>query len=125
MKQDREKIALDILLCRSIVEVCEKNGISESTCYRIQRENGFDSIMREQKNQLFAQARATAQAAGREAVDTLRVILVDTGAPASARVSAAGKLLDMGFAVFEQEEIVDRLTELERRLNCEKNIHQL
>jgi hypothetical protein len=120
MKPDLEQLAMDKLLCRTRVEVCSKNQISESTFYRLQREPEFAAILRETKNKLFSEARSVAQASCLEAVVVLRQIASDESAPPSARVSAAGRLIDMGQTSFEAEEIIDRLDQLERRIFNEK-----
>ncbi len=115
MKPDVDKIALDTLICRTTDEVAGKNSISVSSLYRIRQGADFAEAVKRHKANLFRDAMNTAQASASDAVATLREIIGDGQAPASARVSAAGKLLDIGLSVYDQEEIVERLVALERR----------
>ncbi len=116
MKPDHDKIALDLLLCRTSQEVCERNGISQSTFFRLKKDTQFIDIVREKKKQLFHQTMMKAQAYSLDAVEVLREVSLDSCAPASARVSAAAKIIEIGQNVHDQEEIVERLDDIERRV---------
>ena len=125
MKPDVDTIALDTLICRTTDEVATKNGISVSALYRIRQGADFAEAVKRHKANLFRDAMNTAQASASDAVQTLRAIAADATAPASARVSAAGKLLDVGLSIYDQEEIIDRLISIERRIGDAKGYAQL
>ena len=119
MIPDKARIALDLLLCRTNLEVCQRNQISETTLYRLKKEPEFQEIVSAQKRALFQDAMQKAQAYGAEAIEVLRDVATDATAPPSARVSAASKILELGSTMFDQEEITERITALERSLHAE------
>lgn len=117
MKIDRKQLAVSMLTCRTIDEICQKHKISISTFYRIRQEPGFSEMVNKEKEKLYLQAMIIAQAATLEAIETLRNIHLDTKNPPSARVSAAGKIIETGQAAFDAAEIMERVAEVERRLS--------
>lgn len=127
MKKDRDQLAISFLTCRTVGEVCTRHGISESTFYRIRKDPAFMAAVAEQKQILFHKSMMIAQAASLEAVEVLRQVAADITYPPSARVSAAGRILDMAQNAFDAEQLTERLNALERRLeNAEKtNIIQI
>lgn len=125
MKVDRDKLAIDFLTMRTVGEICKKHKISESTFYRIRREDGFMGVVKEQKDRMFLTTILTAQAASLEAMEALRDILADKDSPASARVSAAGRILDMAQDSFDAEAIIARVKQLEERLEASEKVKKI
>lgn len=120
IKYNREQIALDLLLCNSNKEVCKKNNISEATLFRLKRDPKFQSLVNEQKQKLFNTAMEKAQSYSVIALETLKEIITDKEAPASARVSASSKIIDLAQCINDTENITKKLEEIERWLNESK-----
>ena len=116
-KYNREQIALDLLLCSTNLEVCEKNNISETTLYRLKKDENFQKLVNEQKEKLFSETMRKAQAYSLEAIEILMSIAKDPEAPQSSRVSASSKILELGQCMYDQEIITKKLEEVEKWLN--------
>lgn len=115
-KLNREKIALNLLTCPTIKEAAEKSGISITTMYRLKKQESFQQLLKEIKNDIFHEAMNKAQGYCLESLETLRNIMNNEGATDSSRVSAARAILELGLTMYEDENIIQRLNELERRL---------
>lgn len=115
-KLNKEKIALNLLTYPTLKETAEKSGISEATLYRLRKDAGFQAILKSVKNEIFNDAMQKAQGYTLEALEVLRNVMKDEDATDSSRVSAARSILDIGITLFEDENIIQRLLELEGRL---------
>lgn len=115
-KYNYEKIALDLLTSKNNIEVCEKNNISETTLFRIRKNDDFKKIMEETKEKLFSDTIKKSQSYSLEALDILMEIGRDVKVSPNARINACGKILDLGQAMNDKEVILKRLEELESRL---------
>src|SRR6266849_686486 len=110
-KQDQAIAAL--LACPSILDAARQSGVAEVTLYRWQKLEVFECAYREARRQVVQQAIVQVQAACSEAVATLRAIMKDSAAPASARVSAAKTVLDTAIKAVELEDLEARIAALE------------
>lgn len=119
-KYNKDKIALDLLLYPSNIEVCKKNNISETTLYRLKKDTEFQKILTEQKEKLFHNTMTKAQVYSLQAIEILMEIAKDKKAPCSSRVSASSKIIEYGQSMFDQEVILKKLDEVERKINEEK-----
>ena len=108
-----EKIALDMLICKTLKEVAEKNNISELTLRRLRKTAEFDAILSQKRAEAFERVFDAACSAAPESVAQLILIMNDKAAPASARVSAARSILDVAHGYYEQTEVLDRIAVLE------------
>lgn len=115
-KLNRENIALCVLTCSTYEEAAEKSGVSKSTIYRLRKEPEFQEVMTEVKKGLFQETMHKAQGYCLESLEVLRTIMKDTAATDSSRVSAARTVLELGFNSAEQETILQKIDDLERRL---------
>jgi hypothetical protein len=113
-KKNQTIIAL--LTHQTIGEAAQAVGIAESTLWRWTKDQDFQLAYREARNQVVQQATAQMQANMSEAVQTLRNIMNDQNAPASARVSAAKSMIEIGLKAMEIEEIESRLAVLEKQV---------
>ena len=115
-KINRERIAINLLTSPTIKEAAEKSGVSVTTVYRLKKEPEFQAILKVVKNDIFHEAMNKAQGYCLESLETLRSIMADDAATDSSRVSAARTLLELGVTMYEDENIIQRLKELEERL---------
>lgn len=115
-KLNKENIAICILTTSTYEEAAEKSGVSKSTLYRLRKDTEFQKTINQVKNSMFQDTMKKAQAYSSESLETLREIMCDVGATDSSRVSAARTILELGLNSAEQEQIVNRIEELERML---------
>lgn len=115
-KLNRENIAMCVLTCSTYDEAAEKAGVSKSTLYRLRKEPEFQQVINQVKKSMFQDTMQKAQGYCMESLEILRVIMNDPAATDSSRVSAARTVLELGLNSAEQEIIVSKLEELERRM---------
>ena len=94
----------------------EKVGIGEKTLFRWLQLDEFKQAFKTARRQVIDQTIAQIQSVMSEAVQTLLNIMSDGAAPASAKVSAARTLLDIGFKVVEIEELEGLIENIEKNL---------
>lgn len=114
LPQKQTKAIISLLSCRTVSEAATQAGVNESTVWRWMREEAFQDALQEAKQRMVAQAIIQLQQATGEAVGTLRGIMADSEAPASARVTAAKAVLDMAVKAIKMEELEARLINLEQ-----------
>lgn len=110
-KQDQAIAAL--IACPSILDAARQSGVAVETLYRWLKLETFQTAYRDARRQVVQQAIVQVQQATGEAVTTLRAIMQDGTAPASARVSAAKTVLDTAVKAVELEDLEQRLAALE------------
>jgi len=110
----KEAAIVALLSQRSIDEAARTLGIAPKTLLRWLKDPEFDAEYRKARRAAFSQSVARLQQASGAAVSTLLKIMVDTNAPASTRVRAAGSVLDHAAKAIEIEDIEARVAELER-----------
>jgi len=112
-RQQEEAIAA-LLVHRSVEEAARSVGITANTLLRWMAVPEFDAEYRKARRAAFGQAVARLQQMSGAAVLTLGKVLVEAGTPPSTRVRAAECILNHAAKAIEIEEIVARLTDLER-----------
>ena len=112
-KQDQAIAAL--LEQPTISKAAKKAGVGERTLLRWLKLDDFQLAYRIARRALVSQAIAHLQQTTGEAVETLRLVMTDKSAPASAKVAAARIALDLAFKAIETEDVEQRLTALEQR----------
>ncbi len=116
MKTERkEKIAIDIINCATLKEVCEKNKISEATLYRLRKEAEFKEILNQKRIEMYEGALNAAHSFGLDCVKRLMEIVNQEELPATARVNAAKAIIDMCSNYYDNAAILTRIGELEER----------
>src|SRR5687768_6256426 len=110
-KQDAFLAAL--LIEPTVYGAALRVGINEATAYRWLRDLSFSELYREARRELVTHAICQAQKATGEAVQTLRDVMADEAAPASARVSASKTLLEFSIKVAAVEDLEARIAALE------------
>ena len=116
MKTERkEKIALDIINCPTLKEVCRKNKISEATLYRLRQEPDFREILNQKRIEMYESALNAAHSFGLDCVKRLMEIVNQEELPATARVNAAKVIIEMCSNYYDNAAILTRIEELEER----------
>jgi hypothetical protein len=115
LPQKQTKAIVSLLNCRTVSEAATQAGVNESTVWRWMREEAFQEALQEAKQRIVTQAIIQLQQATGEAVGTLRGIMADGEAPASARVTAAKAVLDMAVKAIKMEDLDARLMNLEQK----------
>jgi uncharacterized protein YggE len=99
----------------TIYAAAQRVGINETTGHRWLKDPAFNQMYREAKRQIVDHAIAQAQRSASEAVETLRAVMANEEAPASARVSASKTMLDFALKVGTVEDLEARLAALEAK----------
>jgi hypothetical protein len=98
----------------SLQAAAAASGINEKTLRRWLREDAaFQMAYRDARRQVVQQAIVQVQQTTGDAVETLRTVMQDPEAPASARVSAARVVLDTAIKAIELEDLEQRIVALE------------
>jgi ribosomal protein S11 len=91
-------------------------GVGEKTLFRWLQLDEFQRAYKNARRQVIDQTIAKIQSVMVQAVQTLLDVMSDKTAPASAKVSAARALLDIGFKVVEIEDLESRIEKIEQNL---------
>ena len=113
-KQELAIIAL--LQCPTLMAASKQVGIAEVTLWRWLQQSDFEEAYRRARQAAVDQAISQLQQASGEAVETLRAVQTDPGAPPSSRVTAAKAVLEMALKIRESEEMESRLAALEETI---------
>lgn len=113
-KQQQAIIAL--LTQPTITGAAVSIGINPKTLHEWLKQPDFREAYAEARDQTMDQAITRLQQAISKAIDTLIAIMGSDLAKDAARVTAARTILDMAFKAYELEQIAERLTKLEARL---------
>ena len=111
--RNMEKAIASLLANPSIPDAAKEVGIGERTLWRWLKISEFEKAYSEARREVVRHAVVNVQAAMSEAVETLRSIMNDGSAPASARVSAARAVIDTGLKAVELEDLDHRLSAIE------------
>jgi phage terminase small subunit len=94
LSRKQEQVITALVTCPSITEAAAQCGLAEVTLRRWLKQGPFQAAYREARRAVVQQAITQVQQATGEAVETLRSVMQDSEAPASARVSAAKAVLE-------------------------------
>ena len=110
----QEQSITALLVQGSLQAAAEASGIHEKTLRRWLRDDAvFQTAYREARRAVVQHAIVQVQRATGEAVETLRQVMRDADAPASARVSAAKSILETAVKAVELEDLEARIAALE------------
>ena len=118
MERKKEKAIACLIAQPSITLAAQEAGISQSTMYRWLNDEEFQMAYRKAKKEIVGHALTQVQKAVTKAVDTLLDVM-GNGVVESAKVSAAKTILELAIKAVEIEELEERLTILERRMDDE------
>lgn len=106
-----------LLQSHGIRAACVTAQIAERTVYRWLKDPSFVSELHQAESAVFGGVVRSVIASCTAAVDVLVRIMTDDLQPASARVAAAGRILESALRLHEAITIAERLTALERGQN--------
>ena len=110
----KQELAISALLtCPTLLAAAQQCGLAEVTLHRWLKDTAFQTAYREARRAVVQQAITQVQRATGEAVETLRNVMQDADAPASARVSAAKAILETAVKAVELEDLEARIAALE------------
>ena len=113
-RQDAAILAL--LTHPSIPEAAKAAQVSPKTLWRWMQREDFQAAYQRARREVVRRGLANLQEAVTEAVQTLRDVMADPKAPASARVSAARTVLESALRAVEIEDLQKRLAEIEEKV---------
>jgi len=116
LSRKKEQAIAALLSQLSIGGAAKQVGIGEKTLFRWLQLDDFQRAYKNARRRVIDQAIAKIQYVLSEAVQTLLNVMSDGTAPASARVSAARALLDIGFKVVEIQDLESRIEKIEKNL---------
>jgi DNA-binding MurR/RpiR family transcriptional regulator len=116
LSRRHEAVVVALLANPTITCAAQAAGVSESTVWRLMQREDFQRRYREAQDKAFDGALGALQAAGTEAIDSLKRNLT-CGTPA-AEVQAAKAILDFTLKVREQLDYDRRLRQLEDALKA-------
>lgn len=100
----------------TIEQAANAAGIAQTTAYKYLKDPDVIISMRELRSEVMRQLAGSLSNAGGKAVQTLEEIMGNKKAPAHARVSAARAILEHLYRVYEINDVVSRIDELEKRI---------
>ena len=113
LSRKQEALISALLTAPTLADAAHTAGIGEVTAWRWLKEADFQAAYREARRAVVQQAITQVQRATGEAVETLRSVMQDAEAPASAKVSAAKAILETAVKAVELEDLEARLAALE------------
>ena len=116
LSRKKEQAIAALLSQPSIGGAAKKVGIAEKTLFRWLQLDEFQRAYKNARRQVIDQTIAQIQSVMSEAVRTLLNVMSDDATLASAKVSAARALLDIGFKVVEIEDLESRIEKIEKNL---------
>ena len=105
-----------LLTTPTLADAAHTVGIGEVTAWRWLKEPTVQQAYRDTRRAVVTQAIAQVQRATGEAVETLRAVMQDPEAPASAKVSAARTILETAVKAVELEDLEERIAYLEAQI---------
>jgi hypothetical protein len=113
LSRKQEALISALLTTPTLADAAHTAGIGEVTAWRWLKDATFQATYRDARRAVVQHAIAQVQRATGEAVETLRSVMQDAEAPASARVSAARVVLETAVKAVEVEDLEARITAIE------------
>jgi hypothetical protein len=118
--QKMEQAIVALLSHRNLEAAARAVGINPNTLLRWTKDPEFEAARREARRTAFSQSIARLQDASGAAVTTVLKIMLDSNAPARARLQAAEIVLERGAMAIVMEDFEARVAELERAAGSAK-----
>jgi len=120
-KFKQEEAIIALMTHPTVEEAARAISIGPKTLYRWLQTPEFAAKYRAARTAAVCQAIARIQQTSRVAVTTLHRLMVDTNTPASVRARVSETILTLSIKGVETEDILVRLTQLERAAEEAKN----
>jgi hypothetical protein len=108
-----------LLSTANIEDAASMAGISATTAYRWHSQPDFQAEFRKMQQEVVGHALIELKMSMSEALNVLRNVMSDSENPPSSRVAAARTVLDNAFKSLETADILERLEQLESRMEGE------
>ena len=116
----QQKACLALLTEPTIAAAASKAGVGERSLYRWLDRDDFAAAYREARRKALGQAVARLQQLSSGAVAVLAQVAADKQAPASSRVAAASKILEVAIKAVELEDLEARIAALEQQAGAQQ-----
>ena len=116
MKHNPEKVIVALLNESSISRAANKLKMDESTIFRMMKNPDFMSAYNDAKRRMLDNTLNAIQSASGEALNTLKMIMIDPSVQASTRVSAAKTILELSLRAFESQQMDQRISDIEKAI---------
>ena len=124
LSRNQEKALAGLLSLPTLGLVAAQVGVSERTLYRwLTFDEAFKAEYLRLRREIVGNAVFQLQKASNNAVNTLISVINDLENPASARVAAAVKILELSFKGLEQDDLEQRISALERQWESRNGHH--
>ena len=90
--------------------------MDESTIFRMMKNPDFMSAYNDAKRRMLDNTLNAIQSASGEALNTLKMIMIDPSVQASTRVSAAKTILELSLRAFESQQMDQRISDIEKAI---------
>lgn len=115
----REATIAALLTAPTLAEAAKEAGVSLRTLKRWLKQPEFSDAYQEAKREMLGIATGKLRRAMGVAVTVLTQVAIDRAAPAAARVTASGRILELGLKAHEIEDLEHRIMKLEAGLEAE------
>lgn len=119
--QKMEPAIAALLIHKSVEKAARAVGINPNTLLRWMKEPEFEAAWREARQSLHSQAISRLQDASLAAATTVLKIMLDSQAPAGARLRAAEIVLEQTAKASDSEDLEDRVAKLDRKASFKKS----
>ena len=120
----QEAAVLALLTESSYERAAEKVGVNPRTLYRWMHTPRFFAAWQESRRHNLRRATSRIQYAAQHAVSCLITVMADKTAPHAARIAAAKTLLDTAYRSNEQEDLAERIANLEAAARAAEGAQQ-
>jgi hypothetical protein len=110
-----------VLTQRNLQEAAHEAGIGIATLMRWQKVPEFQEALRIARREALSQTIGRLQQGASAAATTLLKVMLDQNTPASIRIRAADSVMNHALRAMELEDVLERLTELERAADPSKS----
>jgi len=109
-----EETVAAVLSQRNLDEAARVAGVGVATLMRWQKLPEFQDALRRARREALSQTIGRLQQGSSAAATTLLKVMLDQNTPASTKVRAADNVMNHALRAMELEEVLERLTKLER-----------
>ena len=117
----KEEAVAAVLSQRNLEEAARVVGVGVATLMRWQKLPEFQDALRRARREALAQTIGRLQQGASAAATTLLKVMLDQNTPASTKVRDADTVMNHALKAMELEDVLERLTEVERVVDLAKS----